>query len=170
MAYDIITTVMDQLVTLYTTEMQTDVSDALKLTLIEKAPLQDDVTLVAPFVIVAFDFDKGRMLDTYHEPEISGGLNWINHFIVVGRIPIYDSKTAAYAAIGELNEKALRVLIHHYNLDGVVADNGESVCYSGLNLIDVNRIRTFGGENEWYGEFSIEFHYYSQESSTQTYG
>ena len=157
---------MDQLVTLYTAQMQTDIAtnDINRLKLIRKAPLQDDPTKVAPFVVVGMDTDRGRVMDPIHPREIGGGIRWCNFFKIVGRTPVHRTRDTAYENIGIVNDRALRVVLKNWDLSGLTADNGEIVTHSTPNLIGQNVFKIYGGDNEWYGEFRINLHWFSEET------
>ena len=162
MAYDIVTAIIDELVTIYTAQMLTGISDNLKLQLVEMAPLQEDVTAVAPYVVIGLKQDKGRILDPMHDNEVGMGLKWMNFFEIGGRIPAYTTKTEAYAAIGKLNSRAVKVIADYYSLNGITSDDGEAVFGATTELIDRNITRVYGGDNEWYGQFRIDVHFFSQ--------
>lgn len=168
MAYDIVTTMMDQILTIATLEMQTNIAttDPLRLKTVEKAPLQKDKTskIVAPFIVVAFDVAEGRILDPVHDYEMGGGVKWLNFLSVVGRIPRETTKDAAYVSIAKFGQRFLRAMLKHWDLDGVVADDGETVFDSTIDIIERHRHRVIGGDNEWYGEFCTDLHFYSVET------
>ena len=167
MAYDILNTVLDFFVEAFTDELQTQVSadDPLRLQLAARAPLQDDPTVVAPFVIVGLDYERGRIPDPVHEPEIGSGPKWLSFFRVLGRVAPQDSKEAAYLAAASLNSRAIGALLRrHRDLESLRANDGEYVfdcCYPDLILKNV--VRPFGGENEWFGEFQIYLHVFSEQ-------
>jgi hypothetical protein len=164
-AYDILNGVLDYLVTAFTQEMRTTIatSDPLRLQLIGRAPLQDDPTDVAPFVLVGLDYERGRIPDPFHEPEIGSGPAWLNFFRILGRVVPQESKETAYTATAALNSRAIATILkHHRDLESLVAEDGERVfdcCYP--DLITNNIVRPFGGENEWFGEFQIYLHLFS---------
>jgi hypothetical protein len=164
MAYDIISTTLEYLVDVYTIEMQTNVNDALKVVRVTIAPLQDDPTRVAPFIAIGPDNDRGRIIDPLHEREIGGGMKWMNFFKIAGRIPQQSNRQDAYEKIGELNSRSLAVLRKYWDLNGLTSDDGESIFGSTANLIGMNKVRILGGDTEWFGEFLINLHWFSEET------
>jgi len=166
-AYDILNTVLDYLVETFTEDLRVNVpdNDPLQLQIAGRAPLQDDPTVVAPFVIVGLDYERGRIPDPLHEPEMGSGPKWLNFFRILGRVAPQDSKESAYLAAAQLNSRAIGMLLrHHRHLESLKADDGERIfdcCYPDLILKNV--VRPFGGENEWFGEFQIYLHLFSEQ-------
>ena len=166
-AWDIIDATMDRLIELIEADMCDDLEDEddpLKLDTVEKYPLHEDPTTSSPFVVVAHDPDKGRVIDPVHEEDIGGGLRWWSYYWLYGWVPEHSEKHDCYASINKLRDRALRVILKHPNLDGLVAGNGERLFGGTWNIIDRTWSRVFGGDGQWYGEFKVEFHLMSEES------
>jgi hypothetical protein len=87
----------------------------------------------------------------------------MNFFHIRGRILQQANKANAYAKIGELNRRAIRALRKHYDLSGINSTDGEVIYYSPPQHIGKNLAYVFGGEDEWFGEFRIWCHFFSEE-------
>ncbi len=60
-------------------------------------------------------------------------------------------------------ERGYKALYKHHQLDGLEADNGEYVWACSTSLIGQNVVMPICGEWEWFGEFRVNIHFFSQE-------
>jgi hypothetical protein len=165
MAYEIIDTILETLRSVLTVALQLNVppTDPLRLRTITLEPLQDDPTTTAPSCIIGLDHEKGRQLLPPEYAELgTPATRWINYFQLRGYLPQRSTKEEAYRDLGELADRVVATLIKNFDLDGITADNGEAVSGCNKLLVDQQQLRVFGGESEWYGEYTIRVHYKSE--------
>lgn len=161
------------LLTVFTSELQTAVAgDSLALHVLKQAPLQDDPTTAAPYLVFTKDQDKGARRITrqeeeeYGSAEIGGPLRYLLFYSATCGTPLTTNQTEAQAAINNLTSRVMNVLARHYDLAGIVVPGSlyaqdMSRLIDGANqyLIDDAKTRIYGGESTWYGEGKISWHY-----------
>lgn len=149
------------------------VTDTLALKLLQVAPLQNDPTLVAPYLIYGQDFEKGtvpvvdgRFEREYGCVEIGGPQRFVSYWSVTVGTPFTPTRESCYQQISNLTTRASKVLTHYYDLantimPGMLMSADQSIRIEGANilLIDKIRKRLEGGEDTWFGQGIIEFHY-----------
>lgn len=162
--------ILDALQALYTTELITNVTDDLRLVTLKPAPLQDDPTRVAPFLVYAPAPELGRQPVT--NPEQGGfGIGahelWRVHFKGLCGTPQVGSREEAYAAIEELASRVEVATLKHYALNDVLAP-GQLASADGSQWIDAaNPAHTwtrsvpliFGGGTQWFGRCVLVWNY-----------
>lgn len=159
------------LLSVFQTELQ-QISDALALHTLKIAPLQDDPTTAAPYLVFEKDPDKGVRRMTreegveYGDVEIGGPLRYLLFYRATIGTPLTANQQLAQASINNLVSRAMNVLARHYDLSGIVLPGGlfssdVSRLVEGANqyLIDDAQTRIYGGETTWYGEGHIQWHY-----------
>lgn len=165
-APDIVNAIVDRLIEVFLLELQTNVAldDPLRLLRCEEAPLQDDPTTEAPFVLVMADPEMGSIPDPDVPYESGGGPKWVNFVRVVGRTPATETKTEARYLIGSLKRRLIIALWKHWNLTDLVCDSGEEVYFlSPIHNIGRAVSRIMGGDGEWYGEVRVLLMYHTEE-------
>lgn len=160
---DIETSILNALQTIFQSDLITTIptSDSLRLNRLDLAPLQDDPTQVAPYLVYAPAYKIGRMpLDVDDDGwEIDGPQSWITFMTAMAGTPKQTTKLAAYSYINELTRRVERSVVRHYDLSNILAPG---MLYSGdrTEWIDSMRpdrmwVRTlrraYGGDNEFYG-------------------
>lgn len=172
---DIDEQILQALEQLFQENLQTNVpqSDPLYLKLLRVNPLQDDPTLVAPYLTYGPDFEKGATLikggeeaREYGDVEIGGPVRYLYHYTATCGTPIVTTREVCLAQIANLASRVTQVLIQHYDLSGILAPGtllsaDQSRRLEGSNLLLVDRVRTRleGGEQTWFGKGVIEWHY-----------
>lgn len=153
-------------------EYLTAQGDPLTLKTLKQSDLQDDPTLVAPYLTYRPDIDKGVMPPTpeqekmYGGHEIGGPILFIHYYDAKFGTPLATDRASQRRAIGILSSRVQSVLIKFYDLAGVIADGAlespdQSKVIEGASpyLIDRATTRIFGGETTFYGEGRIYWHY-----------
>ena len=132
---------------------------------LKQAPLQDDPTLTAPYLIFADDDTLGYGPDTregYASAEIGSGsiLHKLHYFKGMCGVPSQKSQMAARAAINDLRAKIERILAANYALGGITSDDYQ-IRIEGANqfLVQSNVGKIFGGGQEFYGKATITWYY-----------
>lgn len=160
---------------IFTSELQTlvDPADKLKLRTIKVNPLQDDPTLTAPYLTFGPNYEKGiesivhgEWAKMYGEIEIGGPTRFLYHYQAICGTPIVTTRENCSAQIGNLSTRVAEVLARHYDLSNVLGDGqleseDGSKYIEGANkkLVDHITRRLKGGEQTWFGEAIIEFHF-----------
>lgn len=144
-----------------------DPADALKLKTLIEAPLQNDPTQVAPYLIYAPAYEIGRMPYPDGGWEIGGEQLWITFFKAICGTPRRNNRPLAYKAINELSRRVERTVMQHYDLSNVLApgllysaDKSEWVdaVKPGTNWVRTLR-RVYGGGNTFYGTALMVWNY-----------
>lgn len=166
MATDITTAILETLLQFLTDELQTQypTSDPLRAKKVEYAPLQEDPTQDACFVVLQPAKEHTRDLDQRPEFQEIGPLNtrWINRFEVTGWTKRQTTKANAYAHTGGFMTRVLSCLLTHFDLDGVSSDDGEMVTGCSKYLVDRQDFHILGGPSQFYGRYTIQVHYFSE--------
>lgn len=164
------------LLQLFGTELRDNIpNDTLKLKRLTLAPLQDDPTKVAPYLVFAPAVEIGRQpMHGYGGWEIGGGQLWMTFYTCVVGTPRASSRGDAYAMINELSRRVEKTVIKHYDLSNVVAPG---TLYSAdqsewVDAVDpehmwartVRKIR--GGDTEFYGQAMMIWSYTFYRKST----
>jgi hypothetical protein len=158
---------------IFNLELITNTTDILELKTLKVAPLQDDPTLVAPYLTYGPDFEKGMELVTsgrfereYGSAEIGGPQRFVHYWTATVGTPFTSTRETCLAQIANLTTRVSRVLIHYYDLSntimaGMLMSADQSVRIEGANplLIDKIRKRLEGGEQTWFGQGIVEWHY-----------
>lgn len=154
-------------------QVQAPPGDRLALKTLKPAPLQDDPTLAAPYLVYSPDFEKGERLVKHGQEEreygcieIGGPLRFVRYYTATCGTPIVTSREQCYADINNLKTRVMEVLLLYQDLAGVLSvgplksQDGSKVI-EGQNplLIDCSKTRIKGGEQTWFGEGTIEWHY-----------
>lgn len=135
------------------------VSDKLRLRRLDYAPLQDDPTKVAPYLVHGPVIDLGEMPNE-DLTEVGGSTAWFLPWRATCGIPRQSNKLAAYSAIGTLASRVKHCVLKHHDLGNILA-SGPLISDDGLQVIDGSnpltmwlgtRQRIYGGQNEFYGE------------------
>lgn len=171
---DIEGSILDALQAIFQQYMQTptpdglvDPADPLKLKKLIEAPLQDDPTQVAPYLVYAPAYEIGRMPHPDMPWEIGGPQAWITFFKAICGTPRRNTRDLAYKAINELSRRVERVVMQHYDLANILApgalyspDKSEWVdaVRPGNNWVRTLR-RVYGGDNEFYGTALMIWNY-----------
>jgi hypothetical protein len=165
---DIEETINSTLLSLFQQELITNVStDTLALRTLKLAPLQDDPTTTAPYLVFEKDPNKGvRKMDKGEEEreygcaEIGGPLRYLLFYEATCGTPLATTRDDAQAAINNLVSRIMNVIARHYDLSGLRSQDAARLV-EGANayLIDNATTRIYGGESTWYGEGKIYWHY-----------
>lgn len=142
--------------------------DPLQLHTLKESPLQDDPTQVAPYLVYGPNNEKTMHLDHENPPEIGGPLHFIHHFFAKFGTPLGSTRDIQYSNIAILNARVVGTLVKYYDLAGVLIegpcqspDQSKVIEGANPNMIDENNTsyRIYGGEQTWYGEGKVTFHY-----------
>lgn len=159
---------------IFAATLQTDLTgDRLALKVLKPLPLQDDPTLSAPYVVYGPDYEKGTRLikhgeeaKEYGDVEIGGPVRFIRYYSAICGTPIVTTREQGYADIASLSTRVIQVIMQHFDLSGVLTpgrlqSTDHSTWIDGANplLIDEARSRLKGGEETWFGEATITWHY-----------
>lgn len=174
-AVDIEEQILAALDQLFLVNLQTNVptSDPLYLRTLRVNPLQDDPTQVAPYLTYGPDFSVGTtpILVGEHEREygsieIGGPVRFLYHYTATCGTPFVTTRETCLAQISNLSSRVVQLLMLHYDLSDILAPGtllsaDETRRIEGGNplLIDRVRNRLEGGEQTWFGEAIIEWHY-----------
>jgi len=157
-------------------ELQTNVSDALSLRTLRQAPLQDDPTLTAPFLVYSNALDGKeqciRLITKSEEAEygmaeIGGPIRFLYCYSCSFGTPQETTRDRARIDSSTLMTRIMHTLIHHQDLSGILASGQQMTSDNGVLRIEGqnNRLITsagydiFGGENTFFGKGSIYWHY-----------
>lgn len=147
-------------------------NDLLSLRTLKQAPLQDDPTSSAPYLVYEKDPEKGsrRMKGEeeaeYGSAEIGGPLRYMLFYRATCGTPLTTNQVDAQASINNLVSRIMNVIARHFDLAGINTlgslfseDMSRLIDGSNMYLIDDARTRVYGGESTWYGEGHIQWHY-----------
>jgi hypothetical protein len=147
--------------------------DPLSLKTIRVWPLQDDPTLVAPYVCFGPHPQLGRVPDEEIQ-EIGGATYFWTVFRLIAGTPLGISREIAWDNIEDLSTRLENVIQEHYNLANVLAP-GALIAASGLEAITIqdpitmmlgSASRIYGGDNQFYGETKMIWRYRIQRVRT----
>ncbi len=169
-ANDIETQILLALQQIYLTELQTNITDGLKLNTLIQLPLQADPTRAAPYLVYGPATELGRAPITDPEMggmEIGSGPLWCTFFKAVCGTPRMTVRGDAYDAINELSRRVETTTMGHYDLSNILAPGGlfsadGSEWISSMNPIKMwarTSRRIFGGSNQFYGQAMMFFAY-----------
>lgn len=142
-------------------ELQTPypLSDKLRLKRLDYAPLQDDPTKVAPYLVHGPAIDLGEQPNE-EQSEIGNSTAWYLPWRATCGIPRQAKKEDAYKMIGTLTSRVKHSVIRHHNLANILAA-GPLVSDDGLQKVEGTnpllmwlgtKRRIYGGQGEFYGE------------------
>jgi hypothetical protein len=159
---------------MFAAELQTALAgDRLALKTLKPLPLQDDPTLSAPYLVYGPDYELGTRLVKYGEEEkeygcveIGGPVRFLRFYTAICGTPVVTTREQCYADIASLSTRVLQILMQHYDLSNILVSGqlqsaDQSTWIEGANplLIDGCRSRLKGGEQTWFGEATITWHY-----------
>jgi hypothetical protein len=160
---------------IFTNELQTlvDSTDPLWVRTVKVIPLQDDPTLTAPYVTFGPDYERGivsiiegEWARQYGSAEIGGPAHFLYHYSVICGTLVVTTREQCSAQIGNLSSRVVDVLMRHFDLSrilstGMLQSQDGSRFIEGANskLVDSINRRLKGGEQTWFGEATILFHY-----------
>ena len=126
-------------------------------------PLQDDPTLVAPYLIFAPDPVKSIQPDNRDEKdfiEIGGPIHFLHHFHAQCGTPSQKTREAAFSAINNLVTKVARIIMNNFALDGITSED-QQLRIEGANPYQIPLIewKIFGGNNEFFGKATFSWYY-----------
>lgn len=146
--------------------------DILSLKTLKVAPLQDDPTLVAPYLVYAPDPDKGYRLMSHEEEhiygcaEIGGPIRFLRFYKALCGTPIVGTRESALGAINNLTTRIVGTLMQYFDLAGVVAvgplmsaDNSHLIEGANQRLVDGVTTKLEGGEQTWFTKGTVCWHY-----------
>lgn len=148
-------------------------TDPLALKTLKISPLQDDPTLVAPYLTYGPDFEmgmvpivEGRFEREYGSVQIGGPYMYVSYWSATVGTPFASTRAECLQQISNLTSRVSRVLMAYYDLSNVLAEGllmspDQSIRIEGANplLIDKTRKRLEGGEQTWFGQGLISWHY-----------
>jgi|SRR4029077_1645760 len=176
-APDIEERILTALETIFTDNLITNVqaNDPLRLKVLRVSPLQADPTLSAPWVTFAPDSDieKGmRQITTgiyekqYGSMEIGGPIRYVYHYKALVGTPFQTTRETMWAQLMNLTNRVCAVLIQHYDLSSILgpgeivsADWSKRIEGANKALIDQIIPRGGGGQQTWFGQSTITWHY-----------
>jgi hypothetical protein len=166
---DIETPILTALGTVFKAELQTNIgsADVLKLRRLDQAPLQDDPTKTAPYLVYSTMPGAWEAMSDLDIAEIGGGVLYEIRMAATCGTPRTTSKPDANQAINTLADRITGVLTKHYDLSGILS-GGVLASSDGTKFIDAMspqmlelgiQRRTYGGGAEWYGEAMFMWKY-----------
>jgi hypothetical protein len=171
---DIEQNVFSTLNAMFVQTLQTNVvGDFLALRTLKKAPLQDDPTLTAPYLVYQKDPEMGIKIMSseecaiYGSAEIGGPQRYLLYLNATCGTPLTTNREEADNNINNLTSRVMNVLAEYFDLSGFTRDALQSPDLSrvieGANsyymFYKENRTRIYGGESTWYGEAHIYWRY-----------
>lgn len=160
---------------IFTQELQTtfvQLGDALAFTVIKQADLQDDPTLVAPFLVYRDDHQKGHsrvpkeLEHMYGSPEIGGPIKYLYFYEATFGTPLASTRDQARNNNDVVAGRIQAVLEAYYDLSNIVGpgplqSGDQSQVIEGANTLLIDEVKTtiLGGEQTFYGKGSIYWHY-----------
>ncbi len=174
LAPDIEETILTALGLVFKQELVTNLQagDILSLKTLKVAPLQDDPTLVAPYLVYAPDPDNGyRLMDASEEAiygcaEIGGPVRFLRFYRALCGTPIVGTREQALGAINNLTTRIVGTLMQYFDLAGVVAvgplvsaDKSHIIEGANSRLIDGVTTKLEGGEQTWFTKGTVMWHY-----------
>lgn len=151
-------------------------NDPLALRTLKEAPLQDDPTLTAPFVV--YSNDKGREGESmrlvaygheaaeYGEIEIGGPIRYLYRYSALFGTPLQTTRNAARTDGATLMTRIAAALIKYADLSNILApgmltSGDRSRCVEGQNnrLVTCAGYDIFGGETTFYGKGKVSWQY-----------
>lgn len=170
---DIEESILSTLQTMFTQEMQTKVTgDDLALKVCKQAPLQDDPTAVAPYLVYEKDPEQGvqhmkhQDIHIYGDAEIGGPLRYLVYFRAICGTPLATTREQAQKDINNVMSRAMNALAYYFDLSGLagsVTSPDLSRVIEGANqyymFTQEQRTRIYGGESTWYGEGHLFWRY-----------
>lgn len=171
---DIEQTIFATLQAMFTYTLQTSIPhDFLTLRTLKKAPLQDDPTLTAPYLVYQKDPEMGIKIimgeeaKIYGSAEIGGPQRYLLYMNATCGTPLTTTREEADNNINNLTTRVMNVLAQYFDLSGFTQDAVESPDLSRI-LEGANsyymfykecRTRIYGGESTWYGEGHVYWRY-----------
>lgn len=166
---DIESAIIDALKQTLNTDLVTNIdqSDPLRLKRLDLAPLQDDPTQVAPYVVFSPSYQLGRRTVDQGGWEIGGMQLWRTFFMAMCGTPRKGTKDLAYKAINELSRRVEVSLYNHWDLSNILAP-GRLNSPDKSEWIDAIRPeyswvqtarRVYGGDQEFYGSALLVWNY-----------
>ncbi len=136
----------------------TDTTDDLKMKIIRKAPLQDDPTRQAPYIVLGFDQTRdAKGIIIPDEPiEIGGSAWWKIHLELRAAPKVQTTRDKAYYLVDLLTYR----IVHTLRSYGMVAGdaNGAIMLQNrDWNFITELSPKVYGGESEWLSYVDIRF-------------
>jgi hypothetical protein len=178
---DIDEVICQALQTIFTNELQValqQVEDPLAVITIHQADLQENPTLVAPYVVYRPDPEKGRstvphdLESIYGSAEIGGIMRYLHFYYLKYGSPIEPTRDQARADIAVVESRILRTLKNHFDLTGIAGISSavdgrlwsadQSKVIDGANpyyMIDQIKNEITGGNNTFFGTGYVLFHY-----------
>ena len=171
---DIEQSIFSTLNAMFTQTLQTNVlGDFLALRTLKKAPLQDDPTLTAPYLVYQKDPEmgiktiRGEDERIYGSAEIGGPLRYLLYMDATCGTPLTTTREEADNNINNLASRVMNALATYFDLSGFTGNVLESPDMSrlieGANPLLMFykecRTRIYGGESTWYGEARIYWRY-----------
>lgn len=149
------------------------VADPLRLNVLKVAPLQDDPTQTAPYLVYGLDELKGiilmphELVKQYGDIEIGGPIRYLYHYTATCGTPFQSTREACLAQINNLANRVVRTLIDHFALSDIIpgvsemmsADGGIRLEGANKMLVDTILPTLEGGEQTWFGKAVISWHY-----------
>jgi hypothetical protein len=149
----IINAVLDLWIPVFTEGLKTNISDELKLTLIKKAPFQEDPIKQAPYLLIGENEDKGVV--PAKNVEIGGPMTWDVHLRIKAAPKVQKTSERAYY-LSDLLGQRIVYLIQKNSLD--LGDYGRFQVHShDWLVIDSIVHRIYGGEGEWLSYVKVDF-------------
>jgi hypothetical protein len=152
MIYDLLT----YWVGVFTTQFQELTDDELQMTVIKKAPFQDDPIRKAPYLIISLDTEHGRGITPFDIQEIGGPETWKVTLSIKAAPRSTTTAERAYWLTDVLIGRLMYVIQSHA-LDTFTTQSGAALKNRDWNIITrvVPDIR--GGEREWIPSVTVEF-------------
>jgi hypothetical protein len=141
---------------IFTTELQENSDDELKMTLLKRAPMQEDPVRKAPWLVISENDDTGKGFQVDPLREIGGGHWWIGHLRIKAAPKVQKTAERAYYLCDVLGQRII-YLLRQYSLGQPVRGN---VMMENTDWFIIDNVshKVTGGEGEWISYVTIEFH------------
>ncbi len=153
---------LDFYVNLFTEAFVENGDDALKMSVVQKRPFQDDPTRKAPYLILHFDEEKGTQPDTELKYEIGGPTYWKVFLKLKAAPKVQTSREKAYTLSDVLLQRTLWVLRNAYRQHTETLA-GATLWQLDWNFITKASIHMAGGEREWLPHIEVYWYHRVQE-------
>jgi hypothetical protein len=162
-----ITPLLDFWVQTFTTQLMTHTEDDLRMTVVKKAPFQDDPTRKAPYLLMSIDEDLGLVPDS--PSEIGGPLRWQLHLKLRAAPKVVSTVDRAYHLVDVLSMRVCHIIRAH-TFDHPTALNGS--CMDNRDWFTITKVmpKVYGGEREWLSHVDVFFFARIKEPGPAPYG
>ena len=146
---------------------RTPLGDSLRMSVVKKAPFQDDPTVAVPYLILDID-EKGMQPEEL--VEIGGSVYWVAHLKLRAAPKVQAKVEDAYKQVDLLAQRIVWIIrdvalnSHPSDQMGMMMDNRDWF------LFDIIKPKITGGDGEWQSRVDIHFRSRIREEGPYPYG